>query len=153
MLLNEYPDLKSEEIIIILKNGIAGKYGKMFHAISCAAIMEWALNYQTERQQFLEKEILNKGRELQINNFAEIKSETVKKEFRELKEKVTTNYIHEQKEKQKAWNTVLQNIVKEFDELHRKQKPGDVKAMRFVKYKDNEIDFETYCTTRIKELQ
>ncbi len=162
MIMNEYEEeLKPEELIIILRNGITGKYGKMYHAVSKITIMEWVLQYvTTERRVWFENKISNTvfdGEKLiekgdNINTLADIKSEVVKKEFRELKEKVTTNYIQEAKEREQAWKRVLQNLTNDFDALYKTQKPGDMSAIRFVKYNDEQIDYTKYMEVRLKEL-
>lgn len=153
LLLNEYPMFKPEEITIFIRNGITGKYGKMYHQITTTAIMDWALTYYNERIEITIEQAHNKSfEENRINSLSDIESEKVKKEFGRVKMKATNNYINEQKEKDAAWKKLLNQLSNDFYALNKKQYPDQQTAIRFVDFKKEKMDFEQYMNTRIKEV-
>lgn len=54
MIINEYPLWKPEDFVLLFKNVLSGKYGKVYGNFTYANFAEWATQYEQERLDYFE---------------------------------------------------------------------------------------------------
>lgn len=59
LIVNEYWYWKIDDIVLCLKNGILGKYGKIYGQFSVMIIIEWLNEYQKEKDNYYENKLLD----------------------------------------------------------------------------------------------
>lgn len=140
IIMNEYPMLRPQEIIVILKNGISGKYGKSYGKVTPMEIMRWTLEYHDERLVYFE----NKATEKPKADWRDIDANI-------LKEAVKIGIEKEKKKEPNSNNKIIQGWLLEFDRIYKEQHPVE-KAVRFINVNGkmmNESDFLEYKIERI----
>ena len=61
MIANEYPHHRPQEVIVAIKNGLAGKYGKTYGKVTTMEVMRWVKEYdETDRVDFFERKSTEK---------------------------------------------------------------------------------------------
>ena len=132
LLLSEYPDWLPKEILVMLKNGIAGKYGKTYGKVSTATIMEWAQCYEVERLHYFEKK----------------KSEKPKADWKDIDPKIFPKMGEPKREPAKATAPTewAQGILKEFD-----KEAKEIGNKRWIRYKGFTLDVNEYLQYRFNE--
>lgn len=155
MLMNEYPDWKPEEIIPMLRNGIAGKYGKIYHAISTAAILEWAACYEGERQAWHERKDMQR-----MGNNSKDAIISVDPKIIEETRRLADKFIGKSDKPMHVYSTdkpedKVQVFIRDFDKLAKDQRDKDkpFKPVTFVRYNEQMLDLDGYLIERMEELQ
>lgn len=148
LLISEYPELRPQEIVLILKNGLAGKYGKCYGKVTTMEIMRWALEYYQERLVFFENKLTKKDRNFSdiepkiLNNFKSIPKKELSAQEKEMEEI--------RKESERKSNEKYQIWIKEFDELCRKENNNSV--MKFITINNKKMNVEEYLKYKLKNL-
>lgn len=60
MLVDEHPDLSFDDFILILRNGINGRYGKIYGKMNYPILSEWISKYRDQVAEYREQEIRNR---------------------------------------------------------------------------------------------
>jgi hypothetical protein len=64
LLMSQYPHHRPQELIIAIKNGMTGKYGKTYGKLSTMEVMRWVKEYdETDRADFFEQKATQKPKE------------------------------------------------------------------------------------------
>ncbi len=140
MLISEYSHIRPQEIILILKNGLAGKYGKTYGKVTTMEVMRWALEYHDERLTYFEKKATEKPKtdwkEMDTNLF---------KGIGEDKKKTVEKPAPRERTEQEIF---IQECMKDFDKLCMEQGRHN-KPIWFVKTEDGMKDIQEYLKWRI----
>lgn len=151
MLVNTYGDWHPKEIVIVLRNGLAGNYGtistgreKVWGKVNTKKVLDWAREYnEVERAKYFENK--DKGGELgwsEINPsvFKDIKIESIGKEK---KQPTTTSFTPRSRTPQEQ---LIQDWMKEFDKMSFEES-----GKRWVKVDgvENNLDIEEYLQYKI----
>lgn len=57
IIIHEYPFLKLEEIILVIKDGCLGKFGKIYGKLNIATVMQWFYDYIKQRDDYFETQL------------------------------------------------------------------------------------------------
>ena len=135
MLVDEYPNFRPEEVLLLCKNGISGKYGKIYGKVSPVTVMEWARDYDQERFDYFDKKVSKPKadwRDIDTKLFEGI-------DFSEERAKVKTA--------QQKNNEIHQELMREFDKLDKKQ---NGRLTSFVSVEDKMMDVTEYINHKLK---
>ena len=146
LLMNEYPELRPQEIILILKNGLAGKYGRTYGKVTCQEVMIWTLQYFNERTIFFENNAIEKKGKHTSMELPNVLIEASKKILSE--EKPKEKYIAEP---ENTNNKLIQGFMREFDKIYLSQGRNDG-AQRFINIDGEELTVEDFLKKRIEEF-
>ena len=102
LILEEYPNLKCNEIQLIIKNAIKGKYGESYNRVDVAVVMNWVKQYYEEREQ-LHTIMRERDHEQRKKEYLAIDEVTPEQQdrFRKIAEKWRISYDEEIKRKQR----------------------------------------------------
>jgi hypothetical protein len=171
---SDYYFLKPEELKYCFENAKKGRYGTMYDRIDAAVIFGWLDEYMKERTElaYLENEEKNKGyKKLEITNPAI--AEALKKVF-----KVKTPFWCGCKKltvykpinnfavctecgsrvkitrprKLTEHEEIVQDIMREFDELYMNQPYSRDSKFRTIRYMDKDLGIDEFLTIRLEEL-
>lgn len=154
MISQQYPHHMPQELIVVIKNGLAGKYGKTYGKVSTIEVMRWIKEYdEFERLSYFENK--DKGKEIGWN---EMNPDLLKKIFKpEAKKSDTTTtksaYIPRKRTEQEE---LIQLWMKEFDGIYKAQNIGkiDESPIKFIIIKENQhsqlnLSIEEYLVYRM----
>jgi len=112
LIINRYGDWHPKELIIVLRNGLAGAYGKTFGKVNTDEVMRWAKEYdEVERTRYFEL-TNNKKDELGWN---EMNPDLLKKIFNPSKyASIKPTYVPRERTTQEQ---LIQDWMKEFDKM------------------------------------
>ncbi len=116
MLINTYGDWHPKEIVVVLRNGIAGNYGKVYGKINTDKVMAWAKEYnEVERTKYFENKYKNESNEIGWN---EMNPDLLKKIFKPDDKKADASkpstYVPRERTPQEQ---LIQDWMREFDKL------------------------------------
>lgn len=137
ILIKEYPHFKPQEIILILRNGLGGSYGKLYGKISTATIMEWFWRYEHQRLNFIESEHRKiKANGTGLRDYHPKVLDLMKKIISEEKPKKEKTEIQKLQDEH---NKMIQDWLKEFDKI---------KKGRFADYEGKMINVDEFLTMK-----
>ena len=136
MIINEYPHIRPQEVILFIKNGLAGKYDKTYGKVTPMEVLRWAKEYDNERANYFEFSTIKKQkadwRDIDTKLFEGI-------DFSEERAKVKTA--------QQKNNEIHQELMREFDKLDKKQ---NGRLTSFVSVEDKMMDVTEYINHKLK---
>lgn len=156
-----FPELKMDEFILTIKNGMEGKYGKVYGKLNYMIINEWLNSSWNELLNAFDEEHRKKKSEPIIihpdllpafeeakNNF-DLNESIEKENKKQEKLKPQPKTERERMETQK----ILDNYFNEFDKLYADQSGSRTNnnSVRFVQYNGHQLCFEEFINARIEE--
>ena len=137
MIAYEYPHHRPQELIVVLKNGIGGKYGKTYGKITAMEVMRWVKEYdETERAEFFERP---KHKE---TGWQEMDADLLKAVI-----KTPDSPKVEQKVEQSDNNKWVQQVMRDFDKGAKQ-----IGGMMFIKMDDDiQMSLDEYLQYRVKK--
>lgn len=159
----DYYYLKLDEVRFVFNQAKKGKYGQVYDRIDCAIICGWLDQYVSERDQIItekrihEKKLAEKtvvpDENSVVADFAAMVAELKKKEIEELREVVINRNLIEPPKRERTENEILvQEIMAEFDLLHREHKCGVMEAVRLITYEGKQTDCNTFLRIKLEEM-
>jgi hypothetical protein len=156
LIIEAFPLFKLDDISLCFRRAKMGNYGAMYDRIDGQIIMNWLYLYDSEKTAEIisirenEKSNYNKA-----EPFVEYMPEDIKEEF----DKIIPQFKPSLKDRgfeQSEFDRQLNEIYREFDDLHRKQqklllldeKDG---AIRYVQYNSKKLTAAQYIEQRISE--
>jgi hypothetical protein len=159
LLINRYGDWHPKELIIVLRNGLVGAYGKTFGKVNTDEVMRWAKEYdEVERVKHFENKDKNGSHEIGWNEMdAGMLKEIFKPEDKKANAKTLNIYIPRQRTEQEE---LIQIWMKEFDGIYKAQNIGkiDDNPIKFIKIKESKnetihLSIEEYLLYRMENNQ
>ena len=150
MLINEYSHFKPKEFIVIIQNGIAGKYGKTYGRVSATTIMEWAYQYSSERQGHYFGLTHNKG--FKDGKSSHIEANSVTEGLKKLAGDLSAERPKTKKIKadQSDGDRLMQGWLREFDKIYDLN-PGD-SAIRFIAYNGEMMNIDEFLKYKLDQM-
>lgn len=146
LMINTYPEWLPNEVILMLRNGMACKYGKPYGKINTIEVMRWAKEYdETDRVAYFEK----KATEKPNSDWKDIHKDIIK-EFPKMtpKEKPKPFVPREKTEQEK----IIHGCMGEFNELYKIQNPDGNHGMRFVMVGGKQLSEMEFVEFKLKSI-
>lgn len=143
LLINTYHEWYPKEIILMLRNGMACKYGKPFGKLNTIEVMRWAKEYdETDRVEYFEAKVKKPKAD-----WRDIDPDLLKgigKPEKKLEPKVEREKTEGEK--------LIQQWMKDFDTLSKEQ--GYFKgSISFVDIDGEKMDIEKYLNYKLNTIQ
>lgn len=143
LIMNQYPHHRPQELIIVIKNGLSGNYGKSYGKITTMEVMRWMKEYEeTDRAQFFEAKG-NKPKEDWRLIDPDLLKDIVKTE-KKVEQKV--------ERKQTEGEKLIQGWMRDFDKLSRQQGTFDG-AISFVEIEGEKMTIEQYLNYKLNTFE
>ncbi len=151
---SDYYFLKIDELKYCFEQAKKGRYGTMYDRIDAAVIFGWLDKYLEERTEIaylqnIEKNKLFKKEEV-APGIVEILAKAAKKT---ISDPVNMDLVTPQPRKLTEQEQTVQDIFKEFDELHRDKPYDSNERVRTIPYQNENITQDQFLFIRLEEIK
>jgi hypothetical protein len=153
-MINEFYYWKLEEFAVFFRNAMKGIYERPMGNIDMECLLIMGDQYSNARATFMQRKIHNEtfgdADKKPIEKPDEIEEAKIKKIFEDLKKSLTSH--KPVANNQSKVNALCQDIMREFDKVHRQQNPGYTGGATYVEYKKQMLSCSEYLKVRFDEL-
>lgn len=151
----EYWYLKPDELKFIFTNAKTGKYGTTYDRIDCQIICDWIEKYVVERTQIAIDENIEKNKQHRLSEINYDLLKTIKKVIEPSKDEPKQKTVEVKRERTEA-EIICNDILKEFDEIHKQQVPANSKRakeqLRTIEYSGKHYTQDKFLEIRLEEM-
>lgn len=149
----DYFFLKPEELKVCFNNAKKGKYGTMYDRIDAAVIIGWIDTFCIERTQIAIDLNVEQSKAYKREPISPIIEQALKNVLKDKPiEKVSLDLIEPEKRPRTEQEIIIDDIYKEFDQLHRDKPYDPNETIRSIPYMGKNITQSEFLQIRLEEL-